>query len=637
MRPEMFHRVTRALAVCLAFAFGLAPRAASAAHEPVNALASSASPYLRLHAGDPVHWREWSPRLVAQARSENRLIFVSVGYFACHWCHVMQRESFSDRDAAALLNAHYIAVKVDREIDPALDAQLIRFVRATLGHAGWPLNVVLTPDGIPLFGFTYLPVGDFMRLMEQIVSRWEADPASLAAAARNVSDMLESAAPPPAAEIMDAADVRALADAFTQQASETADGLAGGFGQQQKFPSVPQLALLLDSQRREPVEALEDFLRLTFGAMASLGLRDQIGGGFFRYVTDPGWEVPHFEKMLYDNALLAELYFDAADVLGEPAFERIGMDTVAFMVRELASLDGGLFSSLSAVDAEGAEGGYYLFDANDLERVLDEEERRVVASAWGFEGPSRIEHGYLPVQAAESSAEVARAAGMSVEDAAARLVSTRRKLLEVRAGRELPRDEKRLAGWNGLALSALVRASQRPGGEQFEAPALGVAGLLSEELWDGSVLVRARTGTAAGNGAGEPSVAPATLQDYAYVARGLIAFARAHASGEHWDIARRIVEGAWERFRTPDGWLLSDAEGLPFSGTEPAIADGPMPSPSAVLLDASMHVADRFDDEALRARSRATLFAADTGLQPAAFFHATRIRAMLQWRLDEPH
>ena len=199
----------------------------SAAHEPVNALASSASPYLRLHAGDPVHWREWSPRLVAQARSENRLIFVSVGYFACHWCHVMQRESFSDRDAAALLNAHFIAVKVDREIDPALDAQLIRFVRATLGHAGWPLNVVLTPDGIPLFGFTYLPVGDFMRLMEQIVSRWEADPASLAAAARNVSDMLESAAPPPAAEIMDAADVRALADAFIQQASETADGTGG--------------------------------------------------------------------------------------------------------------------------------------------------------------------------------------------------------------------------------------------------------------------------------------------------------------------------------------------------------------------------------------------------------------------------
>ena len=282
---------------------------------------------------------------------------------------------------------------------------------------------------------------------------------------------------------------------------------------------MPQLALLLDSQRREPVEALEDFLRLTFGAMASLGLRDQIGGGFFRYVTDPGWEVPHFEKMLYDNALLAELYFDAADVLGEPAFERIGMDTVAFMVRELASLDGGLFSSLSAVDAEGAEGGYYLFDADDLERVLDEAERRVVASAWGFEGPSRIEHGYLPVQAAESSAEVARAAGMSVEDAAARLVSTRRKLLEVRAGRELPRDEKRLAGWNGLALSALVRASLRPGGEQFEAPALGVVRLLAEELWDGSALVRARTGTAAGNGPGEPSVAPATLQDYAYVAQ----------------------------------------------------------------------------------------------------------------------
>ena len=629
MGPGMLQRVACVLAACLALAFGLAPHVVSAAHEPANALEHSASPYLRLHARDPVHWQEWSPELVARAGAEDRLIFVSVGYFSCHWCHVMQRESFSDRDAAALLNAHFVSVKVDRELDPALDAQLIRFVQATLGHAGWPLNVVLTPDGLPLFGFTYLPVGDFMRLLEQIASRWSADRDSLASAARNVTAMLESAGRPRPTEAMDAAGVRALADAFTQQASETADGLAGGFGESQKFPSAPQLALLLDSQRREPVEALDGFLRLTFGAMASLGLRDQIGGGFFRYVTDPGWEVPHFEKMLYDNALLAELYFDAADVLDEPAFGRIGMDTIAFMVRELAAVDGGFFSSLSAVDAEDVEGGYYLFDADDLERVLDAEERRVVAAAWGFEGPSRIEHGYLPVQAAESSAEVARAAGMSVEDVAARLVSARKKLMALRAERGLPRDEKRLAGWNGLTLSALVRASLHPDGARFEAPARGVVRLLVEELWDGSVLVRART-----DGSGGESVTPATLQDYAYVARGLLAFAKARGDDAHWETARGIVEGAWERFHTADGWRLSDAPGLPFSGTEPAIADGPMPSPSAVLLDASMHVANHFDDEALRARARAALLANDAGLQPAAFFHATRIRTMLRWRLD---
>ena len=393
----MPRRVAWVVAICLPLVLGVAPRESFATHEPTNALADSASPYLRLHANDPVHWREWSADLTARAGADDRLIFVSVGYFACHWCHVMQRESFSDPGAAALLNAHFVSVKVDRELDPALDAQLLRFVQATLGHAGWPLNVVLTPDGLPLFGFTYLPVEDFTRLLEQIVARWSADRDSLAGAARTVSDMLEGAARAPAAQAMDAAGVRALADAFTQQASETADGLAGGFGQSQKFPSAPQLALLLDSQRREPVEALAEFLRLTFGAMASLGLRDQLGGGFFRYVTDPGWQVPHFEKMLYDNALLAELYFEAADVLDEPAFESIGMDTLAFMVRELAAPAGGFYSSLSAVDAADVEGGYYLFDADDLERVLDEEERRVVAAAWGFEGPSPIEHGYLPV------------------------------------------------------------------------------------------------------------------------------------------------------------------------------------------------------------------------------------------------
>ena len=635
MGPNTLRRVAGIGAVLLALASGITPRPAFGAHEPVNALAHSASPYLRLHAQDPVHWHEWSPELVARAGAENRLIFVSVGYFACHWCHVMQRESFSDPDAAALLNARFISAKVDRELDPALDAQLIRFVRATLGHAGWPLNVVLTPDGLPLFGFTYLPVADFTRLLEQIVDRWAADRDSLASAARSVSDMLESASRARPADVMDASGVRALSGAFTQQASETADGLAGGFGRQQKFPSAPQLALLLDSQRRQPVDELAAFLRLTFGAMASLGLRDQLGGGFFRYVTDPGWEVPHFEKMLYDNALLAELYFDAADVLGEPAFERIAMDTVAFMVRELASADGGFFSSLSAVDAQDVEGGYYLFDAQDLERVLDEDELRVVASAWGVEGPSRIEHGHLPVQAAESSAEVARVSGMSVEEAAARLVSAREKLLAVRAGRELPRDEKRLAGWNGLALSALVRASLHSDGVRFEAPARAVVRLLVEELWDGSVLVRARANGTADNGARRTSVTPGTLQDYAYAARGLIAFAKVHGSDEHWEIARRIVEGAWERFHAPDGWRLSDARGLPYSGTETAIADGPMPSPSAVLLDATMHVANRFDDEALRARARAALLVDDSGLRPAAFFHATRIRALLRWRLDE--
>ena len=634
MRSSMLRSVAGIGAVSLSLAFGIAPRASLGAHEPANALAHSASPYLRLHAEDPVHWQEWSPALVARAGSADRLIFVSVGYFACHWCHVMQRESFSDPAAAAQLNAHFVSVKVDRELDPALDAQLIRFVQATLGHAGWPLNVVLTPDGVPLFGFTYMPVEDFTRLIEQIASRWAADRDSLASAARTVSDMLESAGRPQPTEAMDAAGVRALADAFTQQASETADGLAGGFGQTQKFPSAPQLALLLDSQRREPVEALAEFLRLTFGAMASLGLRDQIGGGFFRYVTDPGWQVPHFEKMLYDNALLAELYFDAADVLGEPAFERIGTDTVAFMVRELAAAGGGFFSSLSAVDAEDVEGGYYLFDADDLERALDEEERRVVAAAWGFEGASPIEHGYLAVQAAESSEEVARAAGLSVEDAAARLVSARSKLRTVRAGRDLPRDEKRLAGWNGLALSALVRASQRPGGARFEAPALGVVRLLTEELWNGTTLVRARAVQPAGSVADPRAVTAATLQDYAYVARGMIAFAKAHGREEHWDIARAIVEGAWERYRTPDGWRLSDAPGLPYTGVEPAIADGPMPSPSAVLLDAAMEVADRFGDDALAARARAVLLADHAGLHPAAFFHATRILALLRWRLD---
>ena len=621
-------RAAGTVAVCLSLVSGIVPPASFATHEETNALAHSASPYLRLHARDPVHWQEWSPALVAQAGAEDRLVFVSVGYFACHWCHVMQRESFSDPEVAALLNAHFISVKVDRELDPALDAQLLRFVQATRGHAGWPLNVVLTPEGAPLFGFTYLLPEVFTQRIERLVRRWDADRAALASAAREMSDALErGSGRPRAAGTMDAAGVGALNDAFTQQASQMADGLAGGFGQEQKFPFVPQLALLLDEQRRRPVEDLDAFLRLTFRAMASLGLRDQLGGGFFRYVTDPGWQVPHFEKMLYDNALLAELYFDAADVLGEPAFERVATDTVEFMLRELASPLGGFYSSLSAVDGEGVEGGYYLFDAATLDSVLDAGERRITEVAWGFGGVSPIDHGYLPVQAAESRDEVARSAGLSVEEAAARLDSAREKLLEARTRRVLPRDEKRLAGWNGLALSALVRASLRRGGARFVAPARGVVRFLTRGLWDGTTLVRARAG-------GRPAV-PATLQDYAYVARGLIAFAKAHGREQHWELARGIVEGAWRRFHTAGGWRLSDARGLPYAGTEPAIADGPMPSPSAVLLDATMHVADHFDDGALRARARTALLADDAMVRSAAFFHATRIRVLRGWKFDQ--
>ena len=637
MRLLRYARIAAACFTCVVLVAGLVPRASLGAHEAVNELEHSASPYLRLHANDPVHWQEWSTGLVARAGTEDRLIFVSVGYFACHWCHVMQRESFSDHGVAALLNEHFVSAKVDRELDPALDAQLLLFVRATLGHAGWPLNVVLTPQGVPLIGFTYLPAADFTRLLEQLVSRWAADRGALAAAARGVSDALERAGRPRAAGTMDVAGVRALSDAFTQQASEMADGLAGGFGQQQKFPSAPQLALLLEWQHRDPLEELGGFLRLTFAGMASLGLRDQLGGGFFRYVTDPGWQVPHFEKMLYDNALLAELYLDAADVLGQPAFERVAMNTVEFMVRELASPLGGFYSSLSAVDEDGVEGGFYLFAAEDFDRVLDGVERRIAGIAWGLDGPSPIEHGYLPVQAATSSEEVARAAGVSVPEAAARLDAARRKLLAERSRRGLPRDEKRLAGWNGLVLSALVRASLRRGGARYEAPARGVVRFLLGELWDGAKLVRARADEEGDKSEHGRSIAAATLQDYAYVARGMIAFAKAYGREKHWEVARAIVDGAWERFHTAGGWRLSDAPGLPYAGVEPAIADGPMPSPSAVLLDAAMHIAHHFDDDALRARARASLLAEDANLRQAAFFHATLIRTHLRWGLDSAH
>ena len=647
MAANMLRQAAGIAAVCLPLAMALGPRASFGAHEAANALAHAASPYLRLHAHDPVHWREWSPELVARAGSEDRLIFVSVGYFACHWCHVMQRESFSDPDVAALLNAHFVSSRSIASSTPLSTRSSSGSCRPRWAMRDGRSTSCSRRRESPCSGSPTSP----SRTSRGFWIRSWADGramigATLASAARSVSEALASAMRPSPAEAMDAAGVRALNDAFTQQASEMADGLAGGFGQQQKFPSAPQLALLLDAQRREPSEALGEFLRLTFGAMASLGLRDQIGGGFFRYTVDPAWQVPHFEKMLYDNALLAELYFDAADVLGEPAFERVAMDTVRFMVRELGSPLGGFYSSLSAVDADGVEGGYYLFDAEELDRVLDGGERRVAGIAWGLDGASPIEHGYLPVQSAESGAEVARAAGVSVEEATARLDSARSRLLEVRgtarasARRQASRGvERSCALGAGARIATPRRRTVRGAGPRRRAlsrrgaPGRYEAGTGAIRKW-GRRGDRRRGRQGSGRADPDPGDVAGLRLRRARPDRVREGAREARSTGP-------LRAGSWKArgsaFVPPRAGVCPTRAGFPTPGVEPALADGPMPSPSAVLLDATMHVADRFDDDALRERARAALLAGDAGMRQGAFFHATRIRALLRWRLDRTH
>jgi len=549
-----------------------------------NGLAGNPSPYLALHGGDPVDWRPWGPEILAEARSKGLPIFLSSGYFACHWCHVMQRESWSNQAIADLINRHFIPVKLDRELHPALDAYLIDFTRRTAGQAGWPLNVVLTPEGYPLTGFTYEPPERLAALLQRLAGLWASRSDELRRLAHSEAQELSvrRAAPQPQpAEVPTGPD--AVADRLVTQALAWADRLAGGFGHQSRFPMAPNLLVLLELQAARPNDELRPFLRLTLDQMTRLGLRDHLRGGFFRYTVDPGWRTPHFEKMLYDQALLIPVLLRAADVLQEPRYRFVARETLDFLLAELRRSDGAFIASLSAVDAAGEEGGYYLWRAQDLDRLLSPDLRRLVGRVWGLDGPPEHPAGSLPILVEEPD-QAAADLGLDPETATGMLEEARAILLAERGRRSLPKDTKALAAWNGLTLSALVGGARAfPGGPYREA-AQALRGYLAERLWDGEELHRAR---APQGWIGEP-----TLEDYAYVARGLRDWADLAGSDTDRSLARRLVELAWARFHDDSGWRLSAAPLLPAVPAEPALSDGPLPSPAATVIDLSLQSGD---------------------------------------------
>lgn len=576
-----------------------------------NRLADHPSPYLAMHGQDPVHWQVWGPEAWQAARRQNKLLFVSSGYFSCHWCHVMQRESYRDPQIAALLNRHFIPVKVDRELQPALDARLIDFVERTRGQAGWPLNVFITPDGHPLVGTVYLPPERFAGLLRDLAKQWQTRGEELAALARDAS---EAMAPPPR-ELPESVPPdlgMRYARALRGQALSLADELSGGFGEQSKFPSVPQLQVLLAEVKREADGRLADFLRLTLDRLASQGLRDHLSGGFFRYTVDPQWQIPHFEKMLYDNALLAGLYLQAAEVFEVPRYRQVARETLDFVLQTFAVPGGGYAASLSAIDDQGIEGGYYLWSMETLQRMLTPAELAVVRPHWGLEGVSELAAGFH-LRIAEPLESVARELNLSLQKAGRLRDSARRKLLAARSRRGLPRDDKIISGWNGLLLSALARAARLPEGAKYRLAGRRLRDFLLTHLWREGRLIRAWAG---GRAIGE-----AGIEDYAYVIRGLDDWRR-HVEPDM-DAAplRKLLERAWSDFFGPDGWRLSRQRWLKFGQGEPVLADGVMPSPSALILDATL--AGKAGPR--RQRARRLLGAGEAVVLDSPFWYATHI------------
>lgn len=580
-----------------------------------NTLRDHPSPYLAMHADDPVAWQTWGKAVLETAKREDKLIFVSIGYFSCHWCHVMQRESYSDKTVAKYLNKDFIPVKVDRELNPALDAYLIEFVRRTRGYAGWPLNVFITPEGYPIAGLTYMPLQQFRALLTQLIGLWRKDKQAMKEMAKQAAAIQDGEQAKTTTPLKPDAGKR-YQQRFLQDAIAVADDLLGGFGDRSKFPMTSRLQALLELYQDSPNTELKEFLQLTLNQMSTQGLRDHIGGGFFRYTVDPGWHTPHFEKMLYTNAELTRLFLNAAKVFKRRDYEAIARETMNFMIRELMTKEGAMVASLSAVDNAGVEGGYYLWDLATVKKLLNKKEFEVVRLLWKMDEAAPFDAGYLPHHAA-SPDTVAEQLGASLDVILGRLAQAQLKLLKARKKRQIPVDTKLLASWNGLALSALSDGARLKDAGKYKSAAQRIRNYLVNTLWDGKRLHRAW------GKHGELGVAG--LEDYAYAAEGLLDWALLTDSKKDKALAIRWIETAWRRFFTTAGWKLSDKMLLPKAPGMAIVEDTALQSPSTALLRSSLRVARLDDNKALKARVAKALSLGQDLLSSNSFIYGGQI------------
>lgn len=567
------------------------PRRPVAARRPVldsggmaNHLAASTSPYLQQHADNPVDWYEWGDEALAAARERDVPLLVSVGYAACHWCHVMAHESFEDETLAAFMNEHFVCVKVDREERPDVDAVYMEATQAMTGQGGWPMTVFATPDGDPFFCGTYFPprpvsgMPSFPQVLASMASAWVSRRAEVSASADSIRAALADRAPlaPPGAPgLPDAAAVTAaLATLAT-----THDAARGGFGGAPKFPPSMVLEWLLRHHARTGSPEALDLAEHTLDAMARGGIYDQLGGGFARYAVDADWVVPHFEKMLYDNALLLRVYAHAWRLTGSPLARRVVTETADWMLRELRTPEGGFASSLDAdspgPDGHAHEGAFYAWTPDQLTEVLGPGD-----AAWAADTFDVTPHGTF-----EAGASVLQLRA-DPEDPA-RLADVRRRLLETREGRPRPaRDDKVVAAWNGLAIAALADAGMLLDRPDWVSAATDAARLLESHLRDDDGVLR----LARASRDGVVGRAPGVLEDYADLAEGLLALAAATGEERHVRLAGRLLDEVLTRFA--DGSTLYDTAA---DETDPVLArvrrprelgDGPTPAGASAAAGA---------------------------------------------------
>ncbi|MDM7999641.1 MAG: thioredoxin domain-containing protein [Dehalococcoidia bacterium] len=481
-----------------------------------NRLAKETSPYLLQHAHNPVDWYPWGDEALGRARREDRPILLSVGYSACHWCHVMERECFENEEIARLMNEHFVCIKVDREERPDIDHVYMEAVQAMTGGGGWPLTVFLTPEGHPFYGGTYFPPEDrygtpgFPRVLVAVSEAYRNRRTQVNDVAREVVAQLSrsaSAGPEPADLTQDI-----LTHAF-QVLEAGFDDANGGFGPGPKFPQAPVLEFLLQYHHRMRSARALAMVELTLERMARGGIYDHIGGGFHRYATDAEWMVPHFEKMLYDNALLSRVYLHAYQVTGKADYRRVAEETLDYLLREMTHPAGGFFSSLDA-DVDGEEGGYYTWSRAEMNDALGEKDGHLVGRFFGVGSELGLrERSVLHIRTGLTS--FAAGMGGNAADVEKVIARSKARLREARERRRRPqRDDKILASWNGLTLQALAEAGGVLDRKDYvEGAAAAATFILGEMVKAGVLMHSCRDGVCR---------IPGYLDDYASVIRGLL-------------------------------------------------------------------------------------------------------------------
>jgi uncharacterized protein len=541
-------------------------------------LRDATSPYLLQHADNPVDWWQWGDDAFAEANRRDVPVLLSVGYSACHWCHVMAHESFEDEATAALMNELVVPIKVDREERPDVDAVYMTATQAMTGQGGWPMTVFLTPDREPFYCGTYYPREHFRQLLAAVAKAWQENRDAVADQAGKVAAALASTAGQrPPGGISEAA-LADLGDAAVGALAKRYDARRGGFGGAPKFPPSTTLEFLLRTSARAAADRpaagrAVEMAAGTLEAMARGGIYDQLGGGFARYSVDADWVVPHFEKMLYDNAQLASAYAHWWRRSGGELPRRVAEQTCDWMIADLRTGEGGFASALDA-DSDGQEGVFYVWTPQELTSVLGEDDGAHAAELFAVTPAGTFEHGSSVLQLPADPAS---------ED---RYQQIRSALLAARSSRVWPgRDDKVVAAWNGLAISALAEAGLLFGRPDYVEAAEGAAGLLARVHTGGGRLARTSMRGAAGRSAG-------VLEDYAAVAAGYLALAGVTGSGRWVALAGELLETALERFRDSGGGFYDtadDSERLIYRPADPG--DGPTPSGTFAIAGALLSYA----------------------------------------------